>query len=419
VDGNNVSWSTSVQVNAGSHTASETNLTGYTAGDWGGDCAANGSFTAQLGGSYTCTITNDDVAPQLTIVKNVINDNGGQRTASEWTLTATGTSQSPTNLSGAGGATSGSNFKADTYTLAETGPTDYTAGTWSCTNDFTINSSNQITLANGQSTTCTITNDDIAPTITVEKQTLPDGDDTSFRFTANNGLLSGNDVNFSLSDDEISDAIHALSAGSVTISEVVPDDWQLIDVDCGDIQSVVTGNSVTFRASLAATIHCVFTNEKKASIAVTKYNDRNQNGVRDVATEEVLSDWEITVNDSKQKTGSDGTAIFNGLKPGDGYFVGETLQTGWNFSAISCSGTGEQAAVTSREKSDKPGMTVTPVAGEAITCTIGNFQPAPQVLGESVVLVNTGQGNINRDILIGFVLLGAVLLISRRRADRR
>ena len=34
----------------------------------------------------TCTITNDDIAPKVKVVKNVITDNGGTATAGDWSL---------------------------------------------------------------------------------------------------------------------------------------------------------------------------------------------------------------------------------------------------------------------------------------------------------------------------------------------
>lgn len=46
---------------AGTYTASETEMTGYTAGVWGGDCDVNGDVTVALGETKTCTITNDDI----------------------------------------------------------------------------------------------------------------------------------------------------------------------------------------------------------------------------------------------------------------------------------------------------------------------------------------------------------------------
>ncbi len=64
IDGNNVAWNTAIIVTPGAHTASETNLAGYVAGAWGGDCAANGSVTLAAGEDKTCTITNDDAEPE-------------------------------------------------------------------------------------------------------------------------------------------------------------------------------------------------------------------------------------------------------------------------------------------------------------------------------------------------------------------
>ncbi len=46
----------------GNYNVNETNLPGYTAGAWGGDCAPNGDITIAGGDNLTCTITNNDLA---------------------------------------------------------------------------------------------------------------------------------------------------------------------------------------------------------------------------------------------------------------------------------------------------------------------------------------------------------------------
>ena len=69
-------------MNAGTHTARETPQTGYTPSGWSGACAADGSVTLLPGDDTTCTITNDDIPPSLTLNKVVVNDNGG--TAPQW-----------------------------------------------------------------------------------------------------------------------------------------------------------------------------------------------------------------------------------------------------------------------------------------------------------------------------------------------
>src|SRR5205814_3555231 len=47
--------------------------------------------TIALGETRTCTVTNDDQPARLTLIKHVVNDNGGSTTASAFSLTATGT----------------------------------------------------------------------------------------------------------------------------------------------------------------------------------------------------------------------------------------------------------------------------------------------------------------------------------------
>jgi hypothetical protein len=160
------------------YTVSEDTMSGYTQTSL--VCVDNSTHnpvsnpvSLSAGQNVTCTITNDDVAPSLTLNKIVSNTHGGTAVESNWTLTATG----PTTLTGPGAAgdtdvVSGSNFAAGTYTLSEsTGPTGYSASAWTCTNNVTV-TNNQITLANGQTTVCSITNSDIAPILTVIKDVV-------------------------------------------------------------------------------------------------------------------------------------------------------------------------------------------------------------------------------------------------------
>ena len=157
-------------VNAGSYTLSETGPAGY-AGTWScvtaaGDPVtvnANNGITVALAQSVTCTVNNDDQPAHLTLVKKVVNDNGGTAAATAWTLTAAG----PTSgVSGATGTTpvTGRAVNAGTYTLSESGgPTGYDASAWSCVLTgqpaTTVPVTNAtVTLALGQDVTCTITN---------------------------------------------------------------------------------------------------------------------------------------------------------------------------------------------------------------------------------------------------------------------
>src|SRR5207244_2434874 len=85
-------------LSAGSKTIHENTVTGYTEGTW--SCsgttgtvtpnAQSGSVVLANGDSATCTITNDGQPASLTIVKRIVNDNGGTKVASDFGITAAG-----------------------------------------------------------------------------------------------------------------------------------------------------------------------------------------------------------------------------------------------------------------------------------------------------------------------------------------
>ena len=59
-------------LDAGSYTVTETGPSGYAA-SFSADC----SGSIAIGQTKTCTVTNDDIAPKLIVIKHVVNDNGG------------------------------------------------------------------------------------------------------------------------------------------------------------------------------------------------------------------------------------------------------------------------------------------------------------------------------------------------------
>ena len=84
---------TGVPVSAGAYDLSESGPAGYAASAWscvGGTQTDDDPSTLALGESATCTIINDDIPAQLTLVKEVVNDHGGTAVPDDWTLTATG-----------------------------------------------------------------------------------------------------------------------------------------------------------------------------------------------------------------------------------------------------------------------------------------------------------------------------------------
>ncbi|MCX7602680.1 MAG: hypothetical protein N2036_01250, partial [Bryobacteraceae bacterium] len=98
---------TSAVVLAGTYALSETGPAGYDASQWscvknGGSPVLTSSITLANGDTATCTITNNDKPPRLIVIKNVTNDNGGTKTASNFTINVTGNSPSPASFPGAG-----------------------------------------------------------------------------------------------------------------------------------------------------------------------------------------------------------------------------------------------------------------------------------------------------------------------------
>ena len=164
---------------AGTYVVSENDPTslGYAQTSITGDCDSSGNITLAAGDNKTCTITNDDIAPSLTIVKRVKNDNGGTKTISDFTITT-----SAGSFTFDGGAADGQNvtkytgttitgLSAGAKTLVETDVTGYTEGTWGCTGAtggtgsgsvVTTFNSGSVTLKIGDAAICTITNDDDA-----------------------------------------------------------------------------------------------------------------------------------------------------------------------------------------------------------------------------------------------------------------
>ena len=134
------------------------------------------TVTVALGSDVTCTINNDDIAPTLSLVKTVTNDNGGTALPTDWTLTATG----PTTISGATGGDEVTEVAVDagTYDLSESGgPAGYAGGDWSCDGGTLTDAS--LVLASGETATCTINNDDIESQLTLVKTVTNDSGGTA------------------------------------------------------------------------------------------------------------------------------------------------------------------------------------------------------------------------------------------------
>lgn len=139
-------------VTPGTYNVSEVGVAGYSA-TFGGACDENGNVTIAEGENLECTITNDDIPATITLIKEVINDNGGSATSTDFTLRVNGVV-----------VPSGGSIQVDANTehvIDEDALAGYTftgiTGSGECPVALGASTS---PLALDQSITCTITNDD-------------------------------------------------------------------------------------------------------------------------------------------------------------------------------------------------------------------------------------------------------------------
>lgn len=147
-------------VPVGNYTVTETGIQGYVASFSGPDCNSSGQITLLEGDNKACTIVNNDLPPNITLVKNVINNNGGQFGPTQFGLRIDG------NL--VQNSTSVAVTANQPHTIDEDGRAGYTfvgpiTGTSNYGKPCPAVLGGSITLDEGEAIVCTITNDDNPP----------------------------------------------------------------------------------------------------------------------------------------------------------------------------------------------------------------------------------------------------------------
>jgi YVTN family beta-propeller protein len=198
VDGNNPNPSSFpggsdgiiVKLDQGKYSVSESGPSDYTVSK-SGSC----SSTINPGQTKTCTITNTYNSPvligTLKVVKKVINDGGGSKGPSDFTITVNGKDPQPTSFPGSSVGVN-VNLKKGSYSVTEVNPSDYNAD-YSSGCLGTMNPGNKIS--------CTITNvyqpEDQSAQLIVIKDVVNnynnDNSATKLKPTAFTIKVSGND----------------------------------------------------------------------------------------------------------------------------------------------------------------------------------------------------------------------------------
>jgi hypothetical protein len=347
-------------------TLSETSPAGYSASDWScvGGTQNGSSITLGLAEEATCTITNDDIAPKLHLRKVVVNDNGGTALATDWTLSADGTGTN--DLSGSTPVDSGASLQADTFALAESGPSGYSASAWSCVGG-TQNGSN-ITVGIGGEATCTITNDDIAPQLHLRKIVVNNngGTATVANFTLSADGTGSND----LSGTSPVDSGAGLQADTWTLSETSLAGYSASAWSC--VGGTQNGSNITVGIGGSAT--CTITNDDIApKLYLRKVVVNDNGGTATTANFTLTADGTATNDLSGTSPVDSGTGL-----QADTWALSETSPAGYSASAWSCVG------------GTQNGSNITVGIGGEATCTITNDDIAPKLHLRKVVTNDNG-----------------------------
>src|ERR687887_642546 len=210
---------TDKKVTTGSYSVTETGPSGYTASFSSG---CSGSIAA--GQTKTCTVTNDDEPGTLIVKKHVVKDNGGTKHAGDFTMKVTAGHPSQSSFAG---SESGTTVRVDagSYSVDEDSVSGYTK---------TIGAGCSGTIANGETKTCTITNDDQPGHLIVIKHVV----------NVNGGKASASQFSMKINGIAVQGANpfpgaespgtnKTVNAGSYTVTETGPAGYILVpSADC-------------------------------------------------------------------------------------------------------------------------------------------------------------------------------------------
>lgn len=250
---------------------------------------------------------------QLTLIKEVVNDNGGTALVTDFKLSANG----PASISGITGDPSitGATVGPGDYSLLEGGPAGYT-GTWSCTDGTLLGTT--LTLNTGDDAICTLTNDDvyIPPPdsyLTLEKKVINDDGGTAvatdFQLTFDNG--TGSSGTGAMGDAAITAVV--VPPGDYKLGEAQVTGYTLQEISCDGLDADVTDG---LTIAIGETVTCTFVNDDNGvDLEVEKRVSDLSPNVGDVVT------FTIDVTNNGPDIATD-VKITDVVKPGFIYVAG-------------------------------------------------------------------------------------------------
>jgi uncharacterized repeat protein (TIGR01451 family) len=210
--------------------------------DTGAAISIDGTVTPAAGQHVTCEVINDDVAPTITVSKNVVNDNGGQAMPEDFRLTVNG------EMVAQDMPFDGIMANEPSIVSEEDSVPGYAPTSVECISDITDSPNNKsvadsgmidVTPAPGENIACTITNDDVAPGLTVVKAvTNDDGGNavvTDFPLQVNGTTVtSGTRVAYEADVDLVITEAQSTGYVAANVSCVSSDPESINNIDAND-----------------------------------------------------------------------------------------------------------------------------------------------------------------------------------------
>jgi len=380
-------------------TIAELDLDGYTEGTW--SCTdANGlttalpvagvatgeSLTLEPGSDVNCAITNDDVAPSLTLVKVLTNDNGGDKTIADFDISVDGVEV----ISGANNIVAANTD----IIISELDLDGYTEGTWACTDSTGLTTTlptagaaagETINLAEGAIVTCEITNDDIAPVLTLAKTVIND----------DGGLLAIDDFDISIDTVEVPSGVaNTVSANTdITLTELDLPGYTEGTWACTDANGLTTvlpsaglATNATVNLLPGSDVTCAISNDDIGpTLTLTKTLVNDNGGDLTIADFDVSIDGVEVVN-----------AATNAVKSNVAIMISELDMPGYVEGTWSCSDS-SGLTTTLPTAGVATGESITLAPGAVVDCVISNDDIAPTLILTKTVINDDGGDKVISD----------------------
>ncbi|MDX9848796.1 MAG: hypothetical protein RBT74_17590, partial [Tenuifilaceae bacterium] len=303
-----------------------------------GDGNTPDKITPEPGETVTCTFTNTKKS-NLTVVKKVINDNGGIKTVDDFGINFSG---GALNFDAGVSLGSTTTYTSQTLTvnpgshnLFENDVFGYTEGVWDCGAVGAGGISTVVSLAPGENKTCTIINDDVAPTITLNKNVT-------------GGIAGVNEFGLTIGDVAVDSGVKTnVSANTpIALNEAGLDGYTFTSLTGDEGCPEALGGTVTLKEG--EEISCTITNTRDTgNIQIAKLIDIDG----DLATTEdrtPYEGWVMDVDPDGQDTSDPslpvtdvlGQTSANGIKTGI-YWISEENKPGYDVMQGSCTLNGQ------------------------------------------------------------------------------